>query len=317
MTLPSITKRNSILIVGIDSLIGRHFSDFLSNAGWDVTGTTRRSETADGVRRIHLDLSDEQPEVDIPENVAVAIFCAAVSGYAQCEADPISERVNLTNAVQIVEQLISCKIYTVFLSTSAVFSGNKPMCSEFDLPDATTKYGKQKADAERLMLGNLNEESRHLLAILRLTKVTSWDTPTFVHWQANWAAGRAVRPFSDLLFSPLTLDYVCDAISRLAARRPGGIFHLSGAADVSYAEFASLLAVSLGLNTEALVIPSTSGDVGVSLVNSPRYPSIAMSSTMFALGLDPQPVSAVTDSMSNPLSNSSIFYHRWDNVEAP
>lgn len=294
----SMTKRNGALIVGIDSLIGRHLSAFLSKEGWDVAGTTRRRESADGIRRIHLDLAAERPEIDAPGNIAIAVFCAAASGYAQCEADPASERVNVINAARIAEQLTRRGIYTVFLSTNAVFSGNRPMCDERDPPDATTKYGKQKAEAERLMLGNLDAERRHLLAVLRLTKVTSWDTPTFARWQVDWAAGRVVRPFSDLLFSPITLDYVNDAIGRLAVRRPGGIFHLSGAADISYAEFARLLATGLGLDAGASVIPATSTEAGVSLANSPAYPTMAMPATTLALDLAPQPASAVANSMS-------------------
>jgi dTDP-4-dehydrorhamnose reductase len=297
-----MVDRDSVLIVGIDSLIGRHLARHLAGAGVDVLGTTRRQPLAGSGTGIFLDLAAENPEIEVPHQVRAAVLCAAASGYAECENNPASHRINVVNAARLAEGFARRGIFTVFLSTNAVFSGDRPLHAEGDESDATTEYGRQKAEAERLMRGAARQQGlEHLLAILRLTKVISWDAPTFARWKAEWDGGQPVRPFSDLLFSPISLDYVTGAISRLISDRLGGTYHLSGAADISYARFARLLADALGLKAPAAVTPITSAEAGIVVTNSPRYPTMAMPATTAALGVMPQPAAVVAESLLRQL----------------
>src|SRR5262249_41221369 len=59
--------------------------------------------------------------------------------------------------------------------------------------------------------------------------------------------GKIVRAFDDHRFSPLTVTHVVDALVALIERGESGIYHASGAADVSYAEAARFLARQIGL----------------------------------------------------------------------
>lgn len=302
-----MSARDVVLIVGVDSLIGRHLERALPKAGKVVRGTTRRPDTL-GENRIYLDLASDKIEIEIPTDVGVAIICAAASGYVESDRNPAGYAINVVNAARLVAWLLGKGIFTVFLSTNAVFSGNHERPSEGSVTDAVTLYGEQKAEAESRMLSLADEAGlAQLLAIVRLTKVVSWDTPTFMRWQEDWRAGRPIRPFTDLRFSPITLGYLADAILRLIAARRGGVYHLSGNADISYAEFAQLLARNCGLPVESSVLPTTSFQAGVSLANSPRFAVMSMQATTDKLGIQPQAVAAAADVMGRQWSGKTCL----------
>jgi dTDP-4-dehydrorhamnose reductase len=71
-----------------------------------------------------------------------------------------------------------------------------------------------------------------------------------------------VRAFDDSRFCPLTVAHVVDAISTVIECDQGGIFQVSGAADLSYAEAAMFLAQQIGA-ADDLVAPVRGVDSGL------------------------------------------------------
>ena len=290
-------RKNAVLIVGIDSSIGRYVAASLAADGLFVLGTTRRRETL-AENRLFLDLDDLASFQNVPTNVEAAILCAAESGYSVAENNPSSHRINVDAPMLVVQQLLAKDIFTVFLSTNAVFSGRSRPSEERDSPDPETAYGRQKAAAESRLRSVFAEANRaDLLAIVRLTKVVSWHTPTLAQWASNWNAGYAIRPFTDLIFSPIGLDYVTRGLKQLLNRHCGGIFHFTGEEDISYADFALLLAASLHVPIAPPIEPIFSTDAGVSLVHCPRYAVMRSDVTRSQLGLEPQAVAEVIETL--------------------
>lgn len=95
-------------------------------------------------------------------------------------------------------------------------------------------------------------------AILRLSKVVSPMLALFQGWMRDLRAGTPITPFDDLMMAPVPVECVADFTARLLDERRGGVFQLSGAADVNYVEAARLLALQLGADPE-LVHPRPSG----------------------------------------------------------
>ena len=89
-------------------------------------------------------------------------------------------------------------------------------------------------------------------AILRLSKVVAPDSALFNDWLAALRAGRPVRAFTDLMFAPVPIALVVDAVAALLRSRARGIFQLSGPRDISYSEAAHYLARRLGAD-ESLI----------------------------------------------------------------
>lgn len=288
----------AVLIVGIDSLIGRNLKRFLIDSGITVYGTTRRKNSI-SEHCIFLDLTSENLEIEIPKGVSVVIYCAAVSGYSGCNEGHISYLINVKNTNKLVSWFLRNEIFTIFLSTNAVFSGKYNQVSENEIPDGVTQYGMQKAEAEKLITTFAAQiNGSHLLAILRLTKVVSWDSPTFRVWRSNWREGVSIKPFRDLKFSPITLDYLSIFIMKLIQLRYGGIFHLSGEVGISYSNFAKILASTCGLSHE-VVSSITASEAEVTLHNSPDYPAMSMENTSSVFGIKPQKLEDAIKSMAN------------------
>ena len=91
--------------------------------------------------------------------------------------------------------------------------------------------------------------------IARLTKVLSRSLPLLDGWMVNIQAGRSISALQDRHLSPVSLKYVADGLARIAISGRSGIYHLTGDTEMSYYEFAKLLAAKLGASG-ALVLPT-------------------------------------------------------------
>ena len=156
----------------------------------------------------------------------------------------------------------------MFLSTNAVFDGRKPLAAVDDPVNPKTEYGRQKAEAEKQLLGLGGG-----VAVIRLGKVIYPDMPLFQSWITDLKAGRIIRPFRDLVFAPLSLAAAAIFLIKIARGKTGGIFQLSGPEDITYAEAAAWLSETMGAH-EALVQPTESWNL-TRLVHVPNHTTLA------------------------------------------
>lgn len=274
-----------VCIVGGDSTIGRALGARLRAQGVVVEGTSRRSETTGAT---FLDLADPD-RWDGPSAVPdVAFLCASITDMARCDADAEgARRVNAEGVVRVANRLADAGARVVLLSTSAVFSGNTAWVAEDAAPDPANTYGTLKAEAEREVIA-LGERG----VVVRLTKVLEASLPLLSGWRARLDDGLIVKPFRDLRMAPVSLDYAVRLLLRIAYRDVCGVFHGSGSADISYADFLAAYALRRG-NSPHLVAPVTSAEAGVQLTAQPRHATLGMARATRHLEMAPQPVDAV------------------------
>lgn len=225
------------LIVGIDSGIARPLAQLLRADGWEVHGTSRRGTAG----TIPLDLGHLPSRIELP-TVEVAFLCAAMTRLADCRQDEgKSWAINVQAPTAIAESLVAAGTQVVLLSTNAVFDGTRPSPpTEATPPCPVNVYGRQKAEAERLILAMGGA------AVLRLTKVLTPTLPLFTNWIAALRAGQPVKAFTDLVMAPIALTDVTFALKRIAETRSTGVFQASATRDISYAEACCHLAGRLG-----------------------------------------------------------------------
>ena len=245
--------RSISLIVGADSTIGHALACELSQSGHTVVGTTRRKGDAS---RHFLDLSQKITDWEIPGPVTTAYFCAAVTSLQACrEAPEHSAKVNVHNTVALAKRLIDQNAHVVFLSTNLVYNGDAP----FVRPDTPvcpqTEYGKQKAEAETLLLSLGSSVS-----ILRLTKVVHPELPLLTTWTHSLNNLEIIHPFSDFVMAPVSLPLAVKAIQALGLVKLPGIMHLSASRDITYEQVGVYLAKRLGVNQD-LVQPVRAREV--------------------------------------------------------
>lgn len=276
-----------VLIVGIDSVIGRALGSALDARGYDVIGTTRR--TGGDTSALFLDLAQDITNWQPPAGVSVAVLVAAADQQG-CIRDPAgSRRVNVDNTLQLSRRLIAVGARIVFPSTNLVFACDRPSQAAGSEYRPLNEYAAQKIEVEQRLL-----ESGGAVSICRLAKLLTAELPLMAAWLRDLAARQPIMAFSDLNIAPVSLGYTAEFLARVIARKETGVLQISGAEELTYCDFARGLARSMRLPAE-LILCRDSHAVGVSLPAAPRHPSLDASRTKEALGLAPQPVQQVLD----------------------
>jgi dTDP-4-dehydrorhamnose reductase len=284
-----------ILVIGGDSPIGGAFVRRLAERGETVFATTRRADT-DGGNRIYVDLGDKSVDTAELPKVDAAVFCAAVSGFALCRANPdYARRVNVGGTGKLVRRLIDNGAYAVLLSSTAVFDFQTPNVPA-DAPTVPrTLHGQIKAEAERIFL-DLGPSG----SVLRLTKVLAPDAPLFTQWIAALRRGKPITAFIDLHIAPMSLDDATTAMLAVALDRGRGIYQQSGAHDISYFDAARHLAELMHVSSE-LVRPARAIESGVPEADIPRYTTLESSRLLALTGRTAPDPYKVIETVFGPL----------------
>ena len=275
-------------------MVGSALRTAMRARGIDALTTSRRETSSKLPDVLWLDLST-------PEGVRLSIvprsafLCAANSAFIECEKNgDATYRVNVSGSILISKQLLSDGAFVIFISSSAVFEGLEPFPKPNSVRSPTTAYGKQKAEAEQQLLEL--DQGRGNVAIVRLTKVFTQETPVIRRFLQNLTKRERFDAFADLYMSPISLPYVVDALLEIERLKIGGIHHLSGNLEMSYAEFARRLAERVGAPAD-LVSESTVEQSPVPVLYRPRHPALSMALTTEATGVKPEPIDIMLDNL--------------------
>jgi dTDP-4-dehydrorhamnose reductase len=281
----------SFLVVGGDSFLGIRLISHLKQQGHNVTATTRRKDTLSS-DRIFLDIRDPG-NFQVPESVECVFIVAGVTNYGQCETDPEAWSVNVESIPCLTSQFLKKGIFVFFVSTNSVFGGDLPWPGEDDNHYPTIAYSRQKSESEDAIRNQAKELGcLDQLAIVRLTKIVAASTLPFPQWLKEWENNQIVTPFTDLIFSPISLGHVAKSLGLMGDNPQAGNLHLSGVENISYFDFAKVLADRLGVPS-SLIKPTTSVEMGVKVLYLPKYSGIGMKKTTNVTGVLPESVDSV------------------------
>lgn len=297
-------REPSYLVVGADGLVGAGLVALMSKVGADVTATTRRPEGAGGTNRVFFDLADVDTNALPSSEYSVAFLCAAITGIAACEDDPArTQRVNVLNTVALAKRLLAAGSRIVFLSSNTVFDGAAAWPDEDAPYSPACEYGRQKVSVERQLL-SLSTPAVPV-AIVRLSKVLTPEGGMVAEFLRHLVGGEPCPAFSDLHMCPVSLDYTTSSLLAVARAGMPGIFHLSGEAEMSYADFASHLATRLAADP-SLVRPSSSAASSARVVFRPAHPGLGMQRTREQLNISPEPLNDLLVAISPAHSQKVI-----------
>lgn len=228
------------LVIGADGLIGRHLYAALQLSGAQVQGTSRRW----GSPHHFVDLAADPGSWQLPE-ADIVIIAAAVPRIAECESNPtLTRRINVDAALSIAAQVWPQQGHIVFLSSSGVFDGVSNIPTPTTPPQPLNAYGQQKMQAEHAL--QTAAGTQHGLTIIRPTKILGEETPILREWQAALGEGQAIHPHAWRWMAPISVAWAVRAMLTIAAARVPGIWHLSAARDINFAEFAQRWAAVRG-----------------------------------------------------------------------
>lgn len=226
-------KQESVLIIGVDGNIGSALKNCLTSKKIPVFGTTRKKEHINQ-NTYYFDL--EKPDFEIFTNKFTAVvICASTTNISTCEKEPQKHKaINVTNTIKIIEKLVQNNSFVIYLSSNAVFNGEKSFYKNNDKTCPTTFYGKFNTEVEEYLTTKLENNS----CVLRLTKVISKNTPFIERWKIAANAGKSIKTFTNKFLSPVDIENVVDNIRLLIEKKRTGIYQYGGSEEISYTEYA-------------------------------------------------------------------------------
>jgi dTDP-4-dehydrorhamnose reductase len=237
------------LIVGADGMLGRHLSETQKVSGLNVFETSRRKSTLNPQREF-LDLAGNIMDWKPPAFFSTAFLGAAVTSIKACDKAPTETRVvNVDNTLRIAERLLEAGTFVLFPSSNLVFNGRQPFCPENTAFDPSCEYGRQKAEAEFMLLS-----AGRKTAIIRFSKIIHPMMEPIRGWIHDLRNGRKIHPFSDMILSPVPVNFAVSMIHKIGEMKLPGIWQISGNQDLSYAQVARHISHMIGAN-KALVQP--------------------------------------------------------------
>lgn len=252
------------LITGAAGLIGGYLARSAPRwvPGWEVRGVTRAEVDLTDRAQVQRLWNHHRPNL--------VLHCAALSRTGLCEQDPAQARLINVEATRFLADLAR-DVPFVFLSTDQVFDGAKGCYVETDVLRPLNVYGKTKAEAEQVVLGN----PAHAVVRIALTAGTS---PTrdrsFVEDMMRAAAkGNKLTLFTDEFRCPMPAGALVRALWEFGVQRRSGVYHLGGQERLSRWEIGELLAARFPELRSAIQPGSVAGYQG-----PPRPPDLSMRS---------------------------------------
>ncbi len=263
--------------------------------GLRVAGTVHRTPSPVAGIGLHtVDLADGDGVRALLADVrpAVVIHCAAMTAVDRAEEHPDEAvRGNVEASAHLARAAARAGARMVYVSTDAVYPGERGPYSEDDPTGPVNVYARTKRDGEDAVRAAAAD---HVVARANLF---GWN-PRAGQGLAEWVLGRLesgddVPGFTDVAFSPLEARTLAGTLLDLAAGPHRGTVNAGAADAVSKYAFARMIAEAFGHDPDR-VRPSSSADVAF---KAPRPRDTAMDAGRLAAWLG-RPVPTVRDGIA-------------------
>lgn len=239
------------------------------------------------VNLAQIDLSDNQSLEKLFGEVKFdcVVHLAASSDPNFCELNPVESYRNNVEATKNLAHICRThKIPLLFASTDLVFDGENAPYEETDSPKPIMKYGRQKAEAEQIVLQAY--PPKNIVFRLPLLYGNSYNAgKSFIQPILQKLANKEdVFLFTDEYRTVTSARSVCEAIKILIEKPVRGIYHLGGNERLSRFEMGEIICDIYGFDKKYLK-PSLQKDVKMPALR-PRDVSL-INTKMKTLGWNP------------------------------
>ena len=247
-----------ILITGAGGLLGANLAADILRRGVEVTAAGHGCLPAfEGVQAVRCDLTaiDNIVSLFARSRPSCVIHCAAATSVDSCESDPkYAWRVNMEMSRHLASQAAATGARFVYISTDSVFDGNRGNYTETDQPTPINVYARTKLAGEAAV----REASPGALVVR--TNIYGWNMQPKLSL-AEWMLGRLesgleTPGFSDVVFCPILVNDLGDAILEMIEKGLTGLYHVAGSEACSKLDFAMEVARVFGRDP-ALVRPAS------------------------------------------------------------
>ncbi len=241
MTIRRSSRRpRRLFVTGGAGYLGRHIVNGPASTGWEIVAPSSRSVDLRNAESVRSAIGDWKP--------------TAIVHTAYRRGD----RASIVDATQnVAEAAERHGVRLVHVSTDALFRGRLAPYREIDEPTPVTDYGRDKADAERIVAATAPS------AIIVRTSLLYGSRELSGHELAvrDVISGRStMKFFTDEIRSAVMVDDVAAALVQLAERPDlDGLLHLGGPEALSRAELAIRTARRHGWDESKLAFSTLEG----------------------------------------------------------
>jgi dTDP-4-dehydrorhamnose reductase len=239
-----------ILIIGGSGFVGSKLVEVALKAGLNTAYTYSNKQLALPATSFQLQIQEGKAlETCIAKTQPRCIvYCAVPPPKSDEYLHEVVSVQGLERVCAALKNLEDCRL--IYISTNAVFSGQDGPYKESDIPDPEKRhdpyriYALTRAQGEQVALN-----SWHNTIIVRTSDVNGKDqagnlNPRLANLLAQFEAGQGIERSTNALISPTLVDNLAESLLEIS--RPNftyrGILHLAGRQQISYFDFACLLA---------------------------------------------------------------------------
>lgn len=240
---------SAILITGGTGLLAVNWVTRVSASHTVSLSIHTRKVTLPNARSVVVDLESVNGVRRVLDELAIdtVIHTAAMTDVEACEKAPeLARHVNVTLANNVAQASREHGARLVHISTDHLFDSTAPMRTEDDPIAPLNVYARTKGEAENAVLEACPD------ALVIRTNFYGWGTSYRSSFSdailASLNAGRPVKLFEDVYYTPILVDVLVDAVQKLLSKAQTGIFNIVGDQRLSKFEFGLKVAAAFGLD---------------------------------------------------------------------
>ncbi|MBG0770641.1 MAG: SDR family oxidoreductase [Anaerolineaceae bacterium] len=251
-----------LLVTGASGLLGLNLSLVAARQGMAVTGLVN-SRSLQGVpfevRQVNLLETDAAIQVIEASRPDAIIHCAAIASINAAEQQPeLTHRLNAEVPGRLAAAARGWGVPFVHISSDAVFDGAKGDFTEADPTGPLSLYGRAKLAGEQAV------SAANPDAIIARTVFYGWSLSgkrSLAEFFFNQLrAGEPMKGFTDLVFCPLYVEDLAQALLEMIEKGLSGVYHVVASDHLSKYDFGVRIARKFGLNSD-LIEPVQAGNV--------------------------------------------------------
>ena len=204
----------------------------------------------------NIDISDKSELKYIFKELSpdYIINCAALTNVDFCEQNKSNSYEVNVNGIKNIISCITNDTKIIHISTDYVFSGNRNIYNESDIPNPLSYYGKNKLESENI----LRSSNRNYL-IIRPSVIFGNTGNNFYVWvRDSLKNNKDISVVTDQISNPTWSWSLSEAIYKCILSNISGLFHYGGEEIISRYDFAVKIAKVHGFNTDRIIPIKTS-----------------------------------------------------------
>lgn len=243
-----------VLVTGSSGMLG---SNLVSEIGdrYEIFGLYKNHPNPELKNQFKVDITDCKKLKSVIDSIKpdFLVHAAALTDVDTCEKDFSLARATNSSATRNLASIVKpFGTRFIYISTESVFDGKKGNYDENDKPSPPNNYAKTKYEGE-VFVGQISDN----FVIIRTT-IFGWNrvknSRSFAEWiHDSLRENKTIKMFTDVIFSPITVNTLSLLIDRLLKMDYRGILNIGSSDSASKYKFGIFLAELFGFDQSSIM----------------------------------------------------------------